>query len=88
LVRGLLESRRRLKSGTIVDATTIEALPATKNESGARDPEMKQGKKNWREWRFGMKAHVGTDQHGIVHSLVTIPANAADIGQMLRVRAG
>jgi hypothetical protein len=29
----------------------------TKNEAKARDPEMKQGKKNGREWRFGMKAH-------------------------------
>ncbi len=89
LVRGLLESKRLLlKSGTIVDATIIEAPPSTKNESGARDPEMKQGKKNGREWRFGMKAHVGTDQRGIVHTLVTTPANAADISQMSRLLHG
>ena len=72
LVRGLLESKRLLlKSGTIVDATIIDAPPSTKNEAQARDPEMKQGKKNSREWHFGMKAHIGTDTHGLVHSLAT-----------------
>ena len=46
LVRGLLEQKRLLlKTGTIVDATIIEAPPSTKNEAKARDPEMKQGKK-------------------------------------------
>lgn len=83
LVRGLLQSKRLLlKSGTIVDATIIDAPPSTKNEAGARDPEMKQGKKNEREWHFGMKAHIGTDRRGIVHSLVTTPANASDVSQM------
>ncbi len=89
LVRGLLEHKRLLlKSGTIVDATIIEAPPSTKNEAKARDPEMKQGKKNGREWRFGMKAHVGTDRRGIVHTLVTTAANASDIGQMHRLLHG
>jgi hypothetical protein len=56
LVRGLLESKRLLlKSGTIVDATIIDVPPSTKNEARARDPEMKSGKKNTREWHFGMK---------------------------------
>ena len=83
LVRGLLESKRLLlKSGTIVDATIIDAPPSTKNEAKARDPEMKSGRKNMREWRFGMKAHVGTDRRGIVHTLVTTAANASDISQM------
>ena len=69
LVRGLLEQKRLLlKSGTIVDATIIDAPPSTKNEAQARDPEMKQGKKNAREWRFGMKAHVGTHRRGLVHT--------------------
>ncbi len=89
LVRELLESKRLLlKSGTIVDATIIDAPPSTKNEAKARDPEMKQGKKNAREWHFGMKAHVGTDPHGLVHSLVTTPANESDIGQMHRLLHG
>jgi len=89
LVRRLLEQKRLLlKSGTIVDATIIDAPPSTKNEAKARDPEMKQGKKNMREWRFGMKAHVGTDRRGIVHTLVTTAANASDISQMSRLLHG
>jgi IS5 family transposase len=88
-VRGLLESKRLLlKSGTIVDATIIDAPPSTKNEAKARDPEMKSGKKNTREWHFGMKAHVGTDRRGIVHTLVTTAANASDIGQMVHLLHG
>jgi IS5 family transposase len=83
LVRGLLESKRLLlKSGTIVDATIIDAPPSTKNEAKARDPEMKQGKKNSREWHFGMKAHVGTDIRGLVHTLVTTHAGASDFSQL------
>jgi IS5 family transposase len=89
LVRGLLEQKRLLlKSGTIVDATIIDAPPSTKNEAKARDPEMRQGRKNKREWRFGMKAHVGTDPQGIVHTLVTTPANASDISQLPRLLHG
>ena len=89
LVRGLLEQKRLLlKSGTIVDATIIDAPPSTKNEAKARDPEMKSGKKNMREWRFGMKAHVGTDQRGIVHTLVTTAANESDVSQMHRLLHG
>ncbi len=89
LVRSLLEQKRLLlKSGTIVDATIIDAPPSTKNEAKARDPEMKQGKKNLREWRFGMKAHVGTDRRGIVHTLVTTAANASDISQMSHLLHG
>jgi IS5 family transposase len=89
LVRGLLESKRLLlKSGTIVDATIIDAPPSTKNEAQARDPEMKQGKKNSREWHFGMKAHIGTDTHGLVHSLATTHAGAADITQLPKLLHG
>jgi IS5 family transposase len=89
LVRGLLESKRLLlKSGTIVDATIIDAPPSTKNEAHARDPEMKQGKKNDREWHFGMKAHVGTDLNGLVHTLVTTHAGASDIKQLPQLLHG
>ena len=35
----------RLREGTIVDATTIEAPSSTKNRAGERDPEMHQTKK-------------------------------------------
>jgi transposase, IS5 family len=89
LVRGLLESKRlMLKSGTIVDATIIDAPPSTKNESKARDPEMKQGKKNKREWHFGMKAHVGTDLNGLVHTLVTTNAGTSDFSQLANLLHG
>jgi IS5 family transposase len=81
-IRTLLEERRLLlKSGTIVDATIIAAPPSTKNAEKARDPEMRQGRKG-REWHFGMKAHVGTDRRGIVHSLTTTHAGASDITQL------
>lgn len=81
-IRGLLEEKRLLlKSGTIVDATIIAAPPSTKNAAEARDPEMHQTKKG-KDWHFGMKAHVGTDRRGIVHSLSTTAANVADITQL------
>ncbi|MGA8034072.1 MAG: IS5 family transposase [Casimicrobiaceae bacterium] len=89
LVRSLLEGKRlMLKSGTIVDATIIDAPPSTKNEAKARDPEMKSGKKNTREWHFGMKAHVGTDRNGLVHTLVTTHAGASDFSQLPKLLHG
>lgn len=89
LVRGLLEEKRLLlRSGTIVDATIIDAPPSTKNEAKARDPEMKQGRKNAREWRFGMKAHVGTDPNGLVHTLVTTHAGASEFNQLPKLLHG
>jgi IS5 family transposase len=87
-IRTLLEQKRLLlKSGTIVDATIIAAPPSTKNAEGARDPEMRQGKKG-QEWHFGMKAHIGTDRRGIVHSLTTTHAGAADVSQMAHLLHG
>ena len=73
--RGYLESRGlRLREGTIVDATIIEAPSSTKNRAGARDPEMRQTKKG-NQYHFGMK-HIGVDADtGVVHSLATTPAN-------------
>jgi IS5 family transposase len=87
-IRSLLEEKRLLlKSGTIVDATIIAAPPSTKNAEGARDPEMRQTKKG-KEWHFGMKAHIGTDRHGIVHSLSTTAANVHDSTQMSKLLHG
>ena len=87
-IRSLLEQKRLLlKSGTIVDATIIAAPASTKNAEQARDPEMHQTKKG-KDWHFGMKAHVGTDQRGIVHSLVTTAANEADISQLPQLLHG
>jgi transposase, IS5 family len=87
-VRSLLESKRLLlKSGTIVDATIIAAPPSTKNEHRARDPEMSQTMKG-KDWHFGMKAHIGTDRRGIVHSLSTTAANVHDSTQMSKLLHG
>jgi IS5 family transposase len=88
LVRGLLEQKRlMLKSGTIVDATIIEAPPSTKNAGKSRDPEMHQTRKG-KDWHCGMKAHVGTDTRGIVHSLSTTAANVADITELPKLLHG
>jgi IS5 family transposase len=81
-VRGLLEDKGLLlKSGTIVDATIIAAPTSTKNADAKRDPEMHQTKKG-KDWHFGMKVHVGTTKQGLVHSLVTGPANEGDITRL------
>ena len=80
-INGLLAERRlTLKSGTIVDATIISAPSSTKNATGTRDPEMKQGRKG-KSWHFGMKLHIGTDRQGLVHSVTATNAGAADITQ-------
>ncbi len=67
-----------LRSGTLVDATIIDAPSSTKNEAKARDPEMSSTKKG-NDWYFGMEAHVGVDaDSGIVHSLETTTAKVHD----------
>ena len=70
-----------LREGTVVDATLIAAPSSTKNQDGQRDPEMHQAKKG-NQWHFGMKAHIGVDAaSGLVHTLVTTPANVNDVTQ-------
>ena len=69
----------RLREGTIVDASIIEAPSSTKNRAGERDPEMRQTKKGNR-WHFGMKVHTGVDADtGIVHSVAATAAKAPDV---------
>ena len=77
-----LESRGlRLREGTIVDASIIEAPSSTKNRTGERDPEMHQTKKG-NEWHFGMKVHIGVDADtGLVHSMSTTSANVHDMAE-------
>src|SRR6267142_1750797 len=77
----LAEKRLLLQSGTIVDATIIAAPSSTKNAAHARDPEMKQTRKG-NIWHFGMKLHIGTDVHGLVHSVTTTDAATGDISQL------
>ena len=67
-----------LRSGTLVDATIIDAPSSTKNAAEARDPEMSSTKKG-NDWYFGMKAHVGVDaESGVVHSLDTTTGSVHD----------
>jgi transposase, IS5 family len=65
-------------TGTIVDATIINAPSSTKHTDKARDPEMHQTKKG-NQWYFGMKAHLGIDSRSkLIQAAVATPANAAD----------
>lgn len=74
----LVDKGITLRSGTLVDATIIDAPSSTKNKAGARDPEMSSTKKG-NEWFFGMKAHIGVDaDSGVTHSLDTSTAKVHD----------
>lgn len=67
-----------LRSGTLVDATIIDAPSSTKNKARTRDPEMSSTKKG-NAWYFGMKAHIGVDaDSGVTHSLDTSTAKLHD----------
>lgn len=83
VVQRILEEKHLLmKSGTIVDATIIEAPSSTKNEEKKRDPDMSSTKKNG-EWHFGMKAHIGVDvQSGLIHTVETSTAKVHDKAKM------
>ncbi|HEX7112641.1 MAG TPA: IS5 family transposase [Mizugakiibacter sp.] len=70
-----------LRSGTIVDATIINAPSSTKNQDGERDPEMHQTRKG-NPWYFGTKAHIGVDDvSGLVHHVACTAANVSDVTQ-------
>ena len=78
----------RLRTGTIVDASIVDAPSSTKNRERARDPEMHQTKKG-KQWYFGMKAHIGVDaESGLAHSLATTPANVSDVATARAVLRG
>ena len=68
----------KVATGTIVDATIINAPSSTKNAAKARDPEIHQTKKG-NQWYFGIKAHIGVDSRTkLIHAAVATPANVAD----------
>jgi IS5 family transposase len=68
-----------LRQGTVVDATLIAAPSSTKNDSGQRDPEMKQSRKG-QQWYFGMKAHIGVDaESGLVHTVRGTAGSVNDV---------
>ena len=76
--RHLAAKGLKVSTGTIVDATIINAPSSTKNARKARDPEMHQTKKG-NQWYFGMKAHLGVDSRlRLIHAVVATPANVAD----------
>ena len=76
--RHLADKGITLRSGTLVDATIIDAPSSTKNKAKARDPEMSSTKKG-NDWYFGMKAHIGVDaESGVTHSLDTSTAKVHD----------
>lgn len=67
-----------LRSGTLVDATFIDASSSIKNKTAARDSEMSSTKKG-NDWYFGMKGHIGVDvDSGVTHSLDTTTAKVHD----------
>ena len=75
--RHLADKGLKVATGTIVDATIINAPSSTKNAEKARDPEMHQTKKG-NQWYFGMKAHIGVDSRTkLIHAAVATPANVA-----------
>ena len=76
--RYLQSQGMQVSSGTIVDATIINAPSSTKNASGERDPEMHQTKKG-NQWFFGMKAHIGVDRKTkLIHAVAATSANVRD----------
>lgn len=81
-VNALLEKHGLLlKTGTIVDATIINAPTSLKNKDKKRDPEMGSTQKS-KSWHFGMKVHVGTDKQGLVHSISVTSASALELGEL------
>jgi len=74
----LAENGLNVRTGTIVDATIIDAPSSTKNKDGKRDPEMHQTRKG-KQWYFGMKGHIGVDsQSKLIHSVAATAANVHD----------
>jgi IS5 family transposase len=77
----LSEHELIVNEGAIVDAAIIGASGSTKNNEKKRDPDMKPTRKG-NQWYFGMKAHVGTDTNGRIHSVVVTDASVHDSQMM------
>jgi IS5 family transposase len=74
----LQDQGMKISTGTIVDATIINAPSSTKNQKKERDPERHQTRKG-NQWYFGMKAPIGVDsQSKIIHAVVATAANVHD----------
>jgi len=78
----LTKNNLRLKQGTIIDATIIDAPVSVKNKEGDKLDKDAGYTKKGLGYHFGYKAHIGVDAKlGLVHSNVVTPANEADITQ-------
>jgi len=78
----LAKQQKTLRTGTIVDATIVNAPSSTKNSSRKRDPKMHQATKD-NQWYFNMKTHIGVDADiGLVHTVTCMPASVADVTQV------
>ena len=78
MIAHLADKSITLRSGTLVDATIIDAPSSTKNKARERDPEMSSTKKG-NDWFFGMKVHIGVDaESGVSRSLETSTAKVHD----------
>ena len=74
----LAENGLKVNRGTIVDAMIIDAPTSTKNKDKAHDPDMHQTRKG-NQWYFGMKMHIGVDNHAkLIHSVAVTAANMHD----------
>jgi IS5 family transposase len=88
IVNTLFEQRGiAIRQGTIMDATIIAAPPSTKNKDKKRDPEMSSTKKG-NQWHFGMKAHIGTNTKGFVHTVISTKASVHDKKMVDRLSQG
>ncbi len=68
----------KVNTGTIVDASIINAPSSTKNREKKRDPQMHSTRKG-NQWYFGMKAHIGVDSKTkLIHSVAATAANVHD----------
>jgi IS5 family transposase len=59
----------------------INAPSWTKNKESKRDPAMHQTKKG-NQYYYGMKANIGVEESGLVHSVVGTAARVADVTQI------
>jgi transposase, IS5 family len=82
--RHLTAKGLKIATGTIVDATIINAPSSTKNAAKARDPEMHQTKKG-NQGYFGMKAHLGVDSRSkLIHAATATPLGRPPEGARTR----
>ena len=85
----LAEHNLILQTGTIVDATLLQAPVSKKNRKRERDPEMSSTRKN-NKWYFGAKGHIGVQAEGkpLIHSVCFSTAKDHDKTHMTKLFHG